>query len=49
MSRFDNSAFEFSDFHTRESISDLDYREIGFKDWRWMQLNCIVSIARLCY
>jgi len=49
MSRFDNSDVEFSDFRTRELISDLDYGEIGFKDGRWMQLNSIVPNARLCY
>lgn len=32
-----------------ELISDLDYRELGFKGGRWMQLNNIVPNARLCY
>jgi len=49
MSRFDNSAVEFSDFHTRVIISDLDYREIGYKDGIWLQLNIIVPNGRLCY
>lgn len=49
MSRFDNSTVEFSDFRTMELISDLDYREIGSKDGRWIQLNSVVPNARLCY
>lgn len=42
----DNSGAEFSDFRTRGLTSDLDYREIGFKDGRWMQLKRIVPSGR---
>ena len=33
----------------RDLLSGLNYRTIGFKDKRWMQLNRILPNYRLCY